>query len=1274
MAVRPLRRLGVLVVLALATALLPAVVTTPAGAAVEPGSPFTRLGGFSFAKGERARVTPRDYTAYRLDLALVAAMLAQAPTRSAVARGAAPLVLTVPDPAGRLQRFGVQEDSVMQRGLRALHPDIHTYAGRGLDDPTRTIRLDLTPMGFHASVRSPGGGRAWYVDPAYNRRGTTTHLSYYGSTVAQPDGLFVERDLKDTARAIAAGPTSPTVAPGAEVLRRTFRLAFVTDPSYAAYFGTANVLAEKATLVNRVNQIYNDDLAVDLVLVDGTDELNLDTTARATGANGPCGAHGCYDPADLDPVTGGCSGALLGRNEFVLGQIIGADAYDIGHIGLGINGGGIAGLGVVGGPYKADGCTGLPFPQGDFYAIDYVAHEMGHQFGGNHTFNGSQVNCSLTNRNGGTSVEPGSGSSVMAYAGICGQDDLQPHTDPYFSQRSIEEITDTVTASPRTGDEQQVVNLAGYDASGEAFQLTYPGASPVTITRGAGGTYHVAGIALAVQQLTGVVPEVSGYDGAASPGTAGFTLDFSTVGSGTDLDRFGVVGGAGVTGFVGTTYDGGPGTNQGAAAGTGNHAPAVTAPADRTLPIRTPFTLTGSATDADDQALSYLWEQDDTGNGSPTGGTALVSNTKADGPLFRVFGTAAQVSFAGSLESPSPGENLADGSASRTFPDLAQILAGHTNAATGACPAAPADTATDVPADVVDCFSEFLPTADYADPILGGELSFRLTARDGFATGGGTSYDDVVLTLDSGAGPFLVTSRATAGQPAVGGDPETVTWAVNGTDAAGLAPNVRITLSTDGGHTFPHVLADSTPNDGTEVVTLPIVGTDSARIRIEAVDNYFFDIGDADFTITSPLGLSTVADQQVQYSDPFAAPVVVTAESDSVDGDQLAVTVSGVDGLSLTPQSTSPDGVRPGQAVFLVEGDVTEAPGAHTATLTVTEPGVDSRTTTDTFAVAVTPEDAAAAYSGPTEATAPRGSPAGVVLEATVTDATDGHAGDISRATVTFVDRATGEALCTAPVTGGPDTGSATCTAELAGLGDSTTYAVGTVVAGDYARDDPADDATVTVSSTQSGDTTAPHTSITAGPAAGAFVLARNIVVRFASTEGGSTYACSLDGAAVGCSDGRKRLRRLSAGTHVFRVAARDASGNLDPTPARRLFATPFGVRRLHAHGTWTSHRDRAAYRGRYLSASSAGAVLARRAGRITGIALVAGTGPGLGRVAVFLAGERVGTVSLDARRSHARALLPVASFGRPRSGVVMIRTLDRRPVRIEGLGVLSRP
>ena len=192
--------------------------------------------------------------------------------------------------------------------------------------------------------------------------------------------------------------------------------------------------------MNRVNQVYEDETSIRLVLIDDTDKTNLNTDADAIGANGPCGSAPCYTTAQL----AGCAGGTLARNRIVLGQIVGASKYDIGHLGLGKSGGGVANLGVVGGNSKAGGCTGLPNPEGDYYAVDYVAHEMGHQFAGNHTFNGTQLNCA-GNKNGGTAVEPGSGSSIMAYAGICRQDDLQPHSDPYWSQRSFEEITNYVT-------------------------------------------------------------------------------------------------------------------------------------------------------------------------------------------------------------------------------------------------------------------------------------------------------------------------------------------------------------------------------------------------------------------------------------------------------------------------------------------------------------------------------------------------------------------------------------------------------------------------------------------------------------------------------------------------------------------------------------------------------------------------------------------------------------------------------------------------------------
>lgn len=252
----------------------------------------------------------------------------------------------------------------------------------------------------------------------------------------------------------------------------------------------------------------------------------------------------------------------------------------------------------------------------------------------------------------------------------------------------------------------------------------------------------------------------------------------------------------------------------------------VGAPADKVLPIRTPFRLEGSGRDADGGPLTYVWEQLDIGGedvetGPETvtpGGTSLVDNTKIDGPLFRVFGEAAEVSDEDTLVSPSPGINMAGTSPSRFFPDLAQILRGNANAKRGRCPQVappPEDLDLYVPVDgdVRDCYSEFLPTKRYVGTAgsTTPAMHFRLTGRDAFPNGGGVGYDEVTLRIDPKAGPFLVKSQAKRFRIRATST-RRVTWAVNRTDR--LAKRVRILLSVNGGRTWRFTLARSTLNDG----------------------------------------------------------------------------------------------------------------------------------------------------------------------------------------------------------------------------------------------------------------------------------------------------------------------------------------------------------------------------------------------------------------------------------------------------------------------------
>ena len=853
---------------ALVVTLVPAFALTGAEAAptsapvvVVNDSTFTRTSERLKASldGNGRRVNPSSYKSYELNVALLQEALAEATPSRAVS-------LEVPAPNGKLVSFRVVEAPIMEDKLVAEHPEIRTFAGKSVGGTGATIRLDLTPMGFHAAVRRPGGA-SWYVDPAYNGD-DRLHVSYLGSSLPEPEKGFVEPEwLAETDGELPDGVQEDAEeerlgeAPGGPAVKRIYRLAFATDQTYARYFGTENVLAEKVTLMNRVNQIYNDDLGITMVLINDTEKLNFDTDAEAIEPNGPCGASACYTPQQL----AGCTGALLTRNQTVIGQVIGAPNYDIGHIGLGVNGGGVAQLGVVGGQNKARGCTGLPQPEGDFYAVDYVAHEMGHQFAGNHTFNGTLVNCA--SNKAAPAVEPGSGSSVMAYAGICGQDDLQPHTDPYFSQRSQTEISAYVLAT-RVVNEVQTISLFNFDGS-DAFRLTFKGETTPEIRNGV--NYNPEGIDLALESLPSIGPNgvtVQAWGGTGAFSTVGFQVTFNgnTAGippstvqtAGLDQPFILLNPSAGdVTGDTRERDQGGPAENAGFIISTpGNRAPVTTAPPSKTIPLRTPFALTGSATDADRDSLVYIWEQNDAGTGS---GTSLISQTKTNGPLFRIFGKYADVSPAGTLLINSPGENLADGNPTRVFPDMEQILANNTNADTGRCPDAPASGSVPVP--IRECFSEWLPTADYEGSSAAGNnepsLNFRLTARDLDPEAGGYSFADTKLLIDRGMGPFRVSSKNTEAG-AIGGRTEVVSWAVantngytdsNGNVRPSIAPTVRITLSTDGGKTFPRVLAASTPNDGSHPVTWPNVSTKEARIKIEAVDNYFFDVNNANFEI-----------------------------------------------------------------------------------------------------------------------------------------------------------------------------------------------------------------------------------------------------------------------------------------------------------------------------------------------------------------------------------------------------------------------------------------
>ena len=223
--------------------------------------------------------------------------------------------------------------------------------------------------------------------------------------------------------------------------------------------------------MNRVSQVYEDDLSIRMQLIANNDLLNFDTWDEAIGPNGPCGVAACYTQAQVT----GCSN--LARNRTVIGQIIGASNWPRHRPPRARQGAGRRRREPRRrGPLREGaGLHRHPDADGDFYAIDYVAHEMGHQFSGNHPFNGTQLNCS-----GGIETAPrrsraGPAPRSWRTPGICMTDDLQPHSDPYFSQRSLQEIS-TYTASNQLAiNEVQGVALRHFGGGNEVQSFSRPG-------------------------------------------------------------------------------------------------------------------------------------------------------------------------------------------------------------------------------------------------------------------------------------------------------------------------------------------------------------------------------------------------------------------------------------------------------------------------------------------------------------------------------------------------------------------------------------------------------------------------------------------------------------------------------------------------------------------------------------------------------------------------------------------------------------------------------
>ncbi|NHM08180.1 T9SS type A sorting domain-containing protein [Flavobacterium sp. CYK-4] len=441
------------------------------------------ISGFSFAQNGRIAFTATTSKAgevvvanksnlltpklFLLDTNSLLQSLRNAPNRAVA--GKSNVIVSFPNADGQMEQYRIKESSNMDPALAARYPEIKSYIGQGVASPSSTIYFSLSPLGLQTMVIRADESTE-FIEPYTTN--LSTYVVYRRTDRAASLNRFeckVIKDVKnDLGDVIAARPNAD------DATLRTYRLAMSVTGEYTAYFGGTKALALAAinNTMTRVNGIFEKDFAVHLNLIANTDSV-------------------IYTSASTDPYSP-ASGLDNWNYQLMntLSSLIGNANFDIGHLFGATGGGGNAGcIGCVcsndmstfvdtgvtyPNNYKGSGYTSPSdgIPSGDNFDIDYVAHEMGHQFGANHTWTHGG------NEGTGVQVEPGSGSTIMGYAGITTLD-VQPHSDAYFHAVSIQQVTNfikttTCQVNSATGNSIPTAN-AGLD-------YTIPKSTPFMLT------------------------------------------------------------------------------------------------------------------------------------------------------------------------------------------------------------------------------------------------------------------------------------------------------------------------------------------------------------------------------------------------------------------------------------------------------------------------------------------------------------------------------------------------------------------------------------------------------------------------------------------------------------------------------------------------------------------------------------------------------------------------------------------------------------------------
>ena len=412
----------------------------------------------------RTKTTIQRFDTFRLDINNLKVQLAEVSQKILGQEGGQ--IIEFPDFNGKLQRFKIKQTSLLHPDLLIKYPTIKTYSGQGVDDKSSTIHFSLNSLGLYAMILSPDKGIT-YIDPyTENRKVYKVYSKKDAKATKSFECLTENQSTKKTAK---------TSQKNANQLKlRTFKLALAATEEYSNYHVNAAgigagssridsinaVLSAITVTMTRVNAIFERDLALSMQLVANNDQLIFLES----------------DPG-VDPYDNNDGTAMLSQNQATIDNVIGTANYDIGHV-FSTGGGGVAYLNSPCTSFKAGGVTGYGAPVGDSFDVDYVAHEMGHQFGANHTFNGNASSCNGA-RNNDTAVEPGSGSTIMGYAGICTPQNVQNNSDVYFHGVSIQEIYENITigASQCAVQTNFVTNMAAPIADA-GFDYVIPKSTP----------------------------------------------------------------------------------------------------------------------------------------------------------------------------------------------------------------------------------------------------------------------------------------------------------------------------------------------------------------------------------------------------------------------------------------------------------------------------------------------------------------------------------------------------------------------------------------------------------------------------------------------------------------------------------------------------------------------------------------------------------------------------------------------------------------------------